>query len=263
MKSNEGAGSPVESPAESTEFRPCAIVPSYRHVARLRNVTDALVALGLPVFLVDDGNAPEAAAVIAALADPQRRVTVIRRDANGGKGAAIKTGFAAAHAAGFTHALQVDADGQHDLADAPAFLEKARAAPGAVICGAPRYDESVPKARKFGRYITHVCVWIETLSLDITDSMCGFRLYPLASTMRVVTRETIGDRMDFDTEIAVHLHWAGAPFVTQETGVVYPEGNVSNFDMLADNVRISWMHIRMLVQMPVRAPMRMLRGEAR
>ncbi|MDZ4777444.1 MAG: glycosyltransferase family 2 protein [Alphaproteobacteria bacterium] len=262
MKSSAGAGSLSEA-AGTSAFRACAIVPSYRHVARLGDVVAALTALDLPVLIIDDGNAEQARATIAALADHARQVTVIRRDENGGKGAAIKTGFAAAIAAGFTHALQVDADGQHDLADAPAFLEKARATPNAVICGAPRYDASVPKARKFGRYITHVCVWIETLSLDITDSMCGFRLYPLAATTRVVARETIGDRMDFDTEIAVHLHWAGVPFVTQETGVVYPEGNVSNFDMLADNVRISWMHIRMLVQMPVRAPLRMLRGPAR
>lgn len=244
--------------AAGAAFRACAIIPTYRHVTRLPAICDALRALDLPVFVIDDGNEAVIAETIAALHNPPQ-ATVVRRAENGGKGAALKTGFHAAIAAGFTHALQVDADGQHDLADAPAFLEKARARPEAVICGVPIYDASVPKARKFGRYVTHVCVWAETLSLEIVDSMCGFRMYPLAKVADVLAHETIGDRMDFDTEIAVHLHWRGAPFVTQPTRVVYPEGNVSNFDLWKDNVRISWMHTRLLLQMPVRAPLRMLR----
>lgn len=244
--------------AAGAAFRACAIIPTYRHVTRLPAICDALRALGLPVFVIDDGNEAAVAGAISALHGPPH-ATVVRRPENGGKGAALKTGFHAALAAGFTHALQVDADGQHDLADAPAFLEKAHARPEAVICGAPIYDASVPKARKFGRYVTHVCVWAETLSLEIVDSMCGFRMYPLATVAEVLAHETIGDRMDFDTEIAVHLHWRGAPFVTQPTRVVYPEGNVSNFDLWKDNVRISWMHTRLLLQMPVRAPLRMLR----
>jgi len=259
MKTIAKAGEPAGS-QELNVFRPCAIVPSYRHVARLGGVVGALVELGLPVFVVDDGNEAEARSAIAALADVERSVAVIRRDVNGGKGAAIKTGFRAAIAAGYTHALQVDADGQHDLADAPKFLAHAEAHPASVICGVPIYDASVPRARKLGRYVTHVCVWIETLSFDITDSMCGFRLYPLAAVEPLLSQEHVGDRMDFDTEIAVHLHWRGAPFVTQETRVVYPDGNVSNFRMLMDNLRISWMHIRLLVQMPVRVPMRLMRG---
>ena len=242
---------------EAERFRPCAIVPTYRHTARLPAIVGALTQNALPVFLVDDGNEEAARAAIGALHHPPG-VTVVRREENGGKGAALKSGFRAAIAAGFTHALQVDADGQHDLADLPAFLEKGAAHPGAVICGAPIYDASVPKSRKIGRYVTHVCVWAETLSFEIVDSMCGFRLYPLVAVEKVLDHETIGDRMDFDTEIAVHLHWRGAPFVTQPTRVVYPEGNVSNFDLWKDNVRISWMHTRLLLQMPVRAPLRML-----
>lgn len=243
-----------------TDLRACAIVPTYRHAARLPAIAAALTANGLAVFIVDDGNPSPVAAQIAALHDPHAGVRVIRRAENGGKGAALKTGFRAAIDAGFTHALQVDADGQHDLADTPAFLAKACAHPDAVICGTPIYDASVPKSRKIGRYVTHVCVWAETLSLDIADSMCGFRLYPLDAVAKVLANETIGDRMDFDTEIAVRLHWRGVRYVNQPTKVVYPEGNVSNFDLLKDNVRISWMHARLLLQMPVRAPLRMLRS---
>src|SRR6185295_10895949 len=81
--------------------------------------------------------------------------------------------------------LQIDADGQHDAPDIPKFLARARAKPGAVICGVPVYDESVPMGRLVGRYATHVWVWINSLSLEIRDSMCGFRVYPLAPVVRL------------------------------------------------------------------------------
>jgi glycosyltransferase involved in cell wall biosynthesis len=248
---------PVSPP---TVFKPCAIVPAYRHVERLGEIATRLRAAGLPVFIVDDGNDAPLRDRIAALHDPERGLRVVHRAANGGKGAAMKSGFAAAIGEGFSHALQVDADGQHDLDDAPVFIARARDNPAAVICGAAIYDSSVPKGRQYGRWITHFWVWIETFSFDIADSMCGFRLYPLAAASRVVTREHVGDRMDFDTEILVHLHWRGNRVINQATRVIYPDGNVSNFHMLRDNVRISLMHTRLALQGPFRVAARLLRN---
>ncbi len=95
----------------------------------------------------------------------------------------VITGFRGAAKLGFTHAIQVDADGQHTLSDARRFVEAAREAPDAVICGRPVFDASIPKARYYGRYLTHGMVWLQTLSFDIIDSMCGFRLYPLETTL--------------------------------------------------------------------------------
>ena len=74
------------------------------------------------------------------------------------KGAAVMRGMREALAAGFTHALQIDADGQHDTADVPRFLELSAVHPQAVVCGQPIYDASVPKGRLYGRYITHFWV---------------------------------------------------------------------------------------------------------
>lgn len=248
-----------QEPAERGEWRAGVVIPTYRHVTRLPAIVAHLSAQGWPVLIVDDGNGPEAAAAIAALHAPDRNVTVERRDQNGGKGAAMKTGFEAAARLGWTHVLQVDADGQHDIDAAPRLMDLSRQHPRAVICGVPRYDASVPKARKIGRYITHVWVWIETMSGEISDSMCGFRCYPLSDTLAVLRREVVGDRMDFDTEILVHLHWRGLRIVETPVGVTYPEGNVSNFDIWRDNVRISLMHTRLAIQAPVRAPIRMVR----
>ncbi|WP_420478926.1 glycosyltransferase family 2 protein [Brevundimonas sp. FT23028] len=233
-------------------MRLCAVVPSYRHVSQLPRLSRRLVELCDLVLIVDDGNAEPARSALAALHDPAGRVEVLRLDANAGKGVAVLTGFREAIARGFTHALQIDADGQHDVEDVPRFIAAALARPDALICGQAVYDESVPKARKIGRWITHVWVWIETASLDIADSMCGFRLYPLTPVARVIARTRIGSRMDFDTEMAVHMHWRGVPAVNLPTKVIYPPDNVSNFEMLADNVRISKMHTRLALQAPFR-----------
>ncbi|MEP7209296.1 MAG: glycosyltransferase family 2 protein [Alphaproteobacteria bacterium] len=236
-----------------------AIIPTYRHVERLPAIVKQLSELGLPVLIIDDGNTPETAARISALADPAGGVAVERLARNGGKGAAVKSGLRGAAARGWSHALQVDADGQHDLDAAPGLVALARQSPLAVICGVPVYDTSVPAARKFGRYLTHAMVWVEIASREISDSMCGFRIYPVAETVRVIDCELIGDRMDFDTEILVQLNWRGLRTIESPIGVTYPENNVSNFRMLRDNVRMTLLHIRLIAQMPVRVPIRMWR----
>jgi glycosyltransferase involved in cell wall biosynthesis len=233
-------------------FRPCAIIPTRNHYERLAGVVAGLRGMDLPIFIVDDGSAPAARDVIAAFDDPAEHVAVMRRPVNGGKGAAMMTGFRRAIAEGFTHALQIDADGQHDPDQAADFLATSRARPEAVVSGGAVYDDSVPKTRKYGRYITHVCVWVETMSRDISDSMCGYRLYPLAAVAPLLSRGIVGARMEFDTEIIVHLHWAGVPVIMRPVKVVYPEGNASNFRMFRDNVRISLMHTRLLCQAPLR-----------
>lgn len=234
---------------------PCALVPSHDHWRALPAVVAALRGHGLAVIIIDDGSSPQAAAAIAALHDPEGGVQVHRRPHNGGKGAAVIDGFRLAAAQGFTHAVQVDADGQHDPAALPALLDAARAHPGAVVSGQPQYDASAPLGRRIGRWITHVWVFVETLSLRITDSMCGFRVYPLAPCLDLLEHERIGLRMDFDTEIMVRLFWRGVPPVMVPVRVVYPPDNTSNFRMFADNVRITAMHTRLVLGMLWRLPL--------
>lgn len=230
-------------------FRACAIIPSRNHYLALPEVAEGVAALGLAIFIIDDGSDSPAAQAIAALHDPQRGIHVHRLPENRGKGVAVMEGFRIAHAAGFTHALQVDADGQHDLSALPAMLEQASAHPQALISGAPIYDESIPKARKIGRWATHLWVFVETLSLRITDSMCGLRVYPLAACLDLMAAERIGERMDFDTDIMVRLFWRGVAPIMVPVRVTYPAGNISNFDVLRDNLRITGMHTRLVLTM--------------
>ncbi len=236
-------------------FRACAVVPSHNHWRAVGAVVAGLRAQGLAVFVVDDGSVEPACSVLAALHDPAGGVTVHRLAVNRGKGAAVLAGVALARAAGFTHAAQVDADGQHDPGAVPDLLALARRHPDALVTGVPVYDATIPRGRAIGRWVTHVWVWVETLSLRIRDSMCGFRVYPLAAVERLVASgERIGRRMDFDTEIMVRLFWRGTPVAELPVRVTYPPDNLSNFDLLRDNLRISAMHTRLVLAMPWRLP---------
>lgn len=243
-------------------MRICAIVPSHNHTRAVAGIVSALRAAGLPVFIVDDGSAAGAKAELAALDNPADGIRVVRLEPNQGKGGAVLHGFQLAMAAGFTHALQIDADGQHDIASLPSLLALARSRPEALVTGVPVYDRTMPIGRAIGRYITHAWVWIETLSLQIRDSMCGLRVYPLAPVAELCAAgERIGRRMDFDTEIMVRLFWRGVPVIEHPVAVTYPLGNTSNFDLWRDNLRISAMHARLFLGMVVRLP-RILRHRA-
>ncbi len=234
---------------------PLVVIPVYDHEHAIGAVVQGVRASGLPCLLVDDGSHLACAQVLQALAQAHPdQVTLLRFELNQGKGGAMLAGFAEAARRGHTHVLQIDADGQHDPADIPRFVALALQHPQAVICGIPVYDDSVPKARLYGRYATHIWVWINTLSLQIRDSMCGFRLYPLDTVTRLVGEETIGRRMDFDSEILVRLFWRGVRVISLPTRVTYPSDGVSHFDVWRDNVRISRMHTRLFFGMLRRAP---------
>jgi predicted LPLAT superfamily acyltransferase len=240
--------------------RAAIVIPIFNHKDEIGSTLERLVPHGLPIFVVDDGSDEATQTVLAGLAARwSPTMSLLRLAVNGGKGAAVMAGLKAARAAGFTHALQIDADGQHDAADVPRFLEAARAAPDAVVLGRPVYDETVPRARLYGRYLTHVWVWIETLSFAIPDSMCGFRLYPLDAACALIESVALPTRMDFDIEILVRLSWRALRFVTIPTRVTYAPGGLSHFDVVRDNLRISKSHTRLVVGMLVRSPLLLAR----
>ena len=238
----------------ATAFRPVAVIPVYNHGEAVGAVVANVRSHGLRCILVDDGSSADCAAVLDALAQAPD-VTLVRLALNQGKGGAMMAGLRAAAAAGHSHALQIDADGQHDARDIPRFLASADAQPDAVICGTPVYDESVPKARLIGRYATHIWVWINSLSLEIRDSMCGFRVYPLAPVVRLIDEARLGRRMDFDPEVLVRLHWRGMKIVSLPTRVTYPQDGLSHFRLGLDNWLITKMHARLAVGMLLRSPM--------
>lgn len=244
-----------ESVARPPVFRPLVVIPVFDHEHAIATMVAGVLNTGNACLLVDDGSGQACARELdrlAALHAPQ--VQLLRLPVNQGKGGAVLAGFRDASRHGYTHVLQIDADGQHDPADIPRFLAQAQAHPDDVICGVPVYDESVPKGRLYGRYLTHVWVWINTVSFAIRDSMCGFRVYPLPPVLKLMDEEPIGRRMDFDVEVLVRLFWRGIPVRNLPTRVTYPLDGVSHFDVWRDNVRISRMHARLFFGMLRRLP---------
>ena len=229
-------------------------MPVYRHEKTSRHVVESLVNLNVPVILIDDGNAPEGREILVQIAKDFADVELVTHKCNRGKGAAMRSGMEAAVAAGFTHALQVDADGQHDMEAVPFFINEVREHPDDLICGYPEYDESVPKAREQGRKITNFWVAIETLSLKIPDAMCGFRFYPLSLSWPVM-KCLRNNRMGVDIESIVRLAWAGLQMRFFPIKVRYPEDGVSNFRMFHDNVVISMTHTMLCFGMLIRLPL--------
>lgn len=231
------------------------IVPFYNHEHAIRQTIAALKPYGFECWLVDDGSDARCGPVLEALASEERSwLRLIRCPVNRGKGIAVLTGFTAASAAGCTHALQIDADGQHDFASIPRITALAQAHPDAIVTGVPVFDASAPAARRIGRKLTTFWVRVNTLSSAIEDAMCGFRVYPLEPIMRLTRRGSVGSRMEFDPEILVRAVWEGVPVISMATSVTYPSDGVSHFKMWRDNVRISWMHTRLFFGMLWRAP---------
>jgi predicted LPLAT superfamily acyltransferase/GT2 family glycosyltransferase len=236
-------------------FQPALLIPCYNHGDQIDATVSRLAHHRLPCLIVDDGSDATTAAVLDRLAAEHDWLTLVRLPENRGKGAAMAAGVDAAAEAGWTHVLQIDADGQHDTDDIPRLLDKARDQPDALVSGQPIYDDDIPRVRFYGRYLTHALVWLQTLSFAIRDSMCGFRVYPVVASRDLFHAHRIGRRMDFDTDIMVRLYWRGTPVVFVPTRVRYPRDGVSHFDMLGDNLRIAWMHARLICGMVPRAPL--------
>jgi hypothetical protein len=98
-------------------------------------------------------------------------------------------------------------------------------------------------------------VWLNTLSFAIPDSMCGFRVYPLAPVLELLDSTRLGSRMDFDVEVLVRLHWRGQPMRWLDTRVSYPMDGVSHFRIVWDNVLMVRLQLMLFGGMLLRLPL--------
>jgi glycosyltransferase involved in cell wall biosynthesis len=228
------------------------LIPSYNPGSRLLATVREALACWRPVWVVVDGSTDGSHAAVEALERSEPGLRVIHRPRNGGKGAAVLTGAGAALAAGFTHALVMDADGQHPAERIADFMAASSSASAAVILGRPVFGPEAPMVRLQGRKLSVALVRLEILGPGIDDPLFGFRVYPLAALVRVL-RETGGGRhYDFDAEAAVRLVWAGTPTVNLPARCRYlspAEGGVSHFRYLRDNVRMVWLHTRLITNL--------------
>ena len=229
-------------------------MPSYNTGPVLaRTVRDA-VAAWPDVFVVLDGSTDGAEQCVT----PAPGLRLLRLAQNRGKGAAILHGLRTASAEGFTHAITMDADGQHPATMIPAFAAASRARPEAMILGVPQFGRDAPALRVGGRRISNGWVALETLWAGIGDSLFGFRVYPIAPLLRIMERQRWMRRYDFDAEAAVRLCWAGVPAVNLPAPVRYltpEEGGVTHFRYGRDNLLLTWMHTRLMLGFLMRLPL--------
>jgi glycosyltransferase involved in cell wall biosynthesis len=234
------------------------LIPSYNPGARLLPTVRAALQQWAPVWVVVDGSTDGSAEQLQALAadHPDLQVWVLPR--NHGKGAAVLYALRKARALGFTHALTMDSDGQHPAERIAAFMRASLDAPGAMVLGTPVFDASAPSLRVKGRKISNWWANLETLWAGISDSLFGFRVYPIAPLIAVMRHQPWMRRFDFDVEAVVRLSWRGVPVVNLAAPVRYfaPEdGGVSHFKYWRDNVLLTWMHIRLVFGFLLRLPL--------
>ena len=234
------------------------LIPSYNAGATVYETVRAARAQWEPVWVVVDGSDDGTAAGLTTLAasDPGLRVIVLPQ--NRGKGAAVLHGLLAAAQAGFTHALTMDSDGHHPADLIPAFMQASLQRPNAMVLGRPVFGAEAPLLRVRGRRVSNWWTNLETLGAGIDDSLYGFRVYPIADLIAVMRRQPWMRRFDFDTEAVVRLAWRGVVPVNLAAPVKYlsaQEGGVSHFRYGRDNVLLTWMHTRLMLEFVLRLPM--------
>ena len=228
------------------------IIPSYNTGGKLAETVKQALACWQPVWVVMDGSTDGSAADLTKLGGPENGLRVFSLARNAGKGAAVLHAMLAADAAGFTHALVLDADGQHSAAHISGFMEASQKTPTAMILGVPQFTTDAPAARRHGRRVGNWWTNLETLWGGIEDSLFGFRVYPIRKSVEILKSTQGARRFDFDTELAVRLFWAGVPPVNLPAPVQYfnsMDGGISHFHYFRDNGLLIWRHTLLVLQM--------------
>lgn len=219
------------------------IIPTYNHGEKIARVIEKALKLELPLFVVDDGSTDSTYSGIIDTGG----LRVIRHRENRGKGAAILTGFS--EAAGVADwAITLDADGQHDPRDA---LNMIRAIPDdsrPIVVGAREgmAGKNTPWTSRFGRGFSNFWVFLSGGPV-MTDSQCGFRIYPLPEAMELgVTAK----RFQFEVEILVKARWKRVPVIETPVSVRYEPGRerISHFRPFMDFVRNTTTFARLIIQ---------------
>jgi len=216
------------------EPRIAVVMATYNNAGTLAKVL-AGVRAHAPgtMIVVDDGSTDNSAAILKA----ERDIDVVHVMPNRGKGHALRKGFERARALGFTHAITIDTDGQHDPSDIPAVTQAIMAQPDAMVMGVRNMDQaSVPGRSSFGNRFSNFWFKVET-GITLNDTQTGFRGWPLKP---LEGKRWLTDRFGFEVEAIVKMAWSGTPFAQVPVRVRYdfPE-RVSHFKPFLDFSRIS------------------------
>ncbi|HEY8666074.1 MAG TPA: glycosyltransferase family 2 protein [Tepidisphaeraceae bacterium] len=239
---------------EEPVFSPVVILPTYNNGRTVIGVLDRAAALELPLIVVNDGCTDETAEALAAWKlrrrPPTADVTILTHSANRGKAAALHTGFAAAEAAGHTHAVTIDTDGQLDPEQIPELLEAARLQPRALVLGMrDATSADYPARSRLGRTLSNGAIRLEC-GRRIADSQCGLRVYPLELLRAVEQGGCHAPYFAFEAEIITKAGWAGFPIAQVPVNCRYlpPGEQVSHFRPFRDSLRGLALHLKLLAR---------------
>lgn len=228
-------------------YQPVVVAPTFNNARTLERVLRGIDRSSLPVIVVDDGCNDGSAEILESWRKLGRQRAVVSHSRNRGKAAALRAGFEASRQMGFTHAITIDTDGQLDPAEIADLSRVAQEFPDSLVlgCRAPQ-AENYPAHSRLGRWASNVLLRWET-GVTVSDSQCGFRVYPLSHTHRL---RCFARRYGFETEILVRAAWAGISMREVPIHCVYsmPEGRVSHFRPWRDSLRCGTMHIRLLLR---------------
>ena len=234
------------------------LIPSYNPGPKVLATVESALAHWSPVWVVVDGSNDGSAEKLQDLAVRRHDLKIIVLPENRGKGSAVLEGITQAAAAGFTHALTMDSDGQHPAELIPAFMAASIARPETMVLGKPVFAADAPALRVNGRKVSNGWANLETLWMGIGDSLYGFRVYPISPLRRIMAAHRWMRRFDFDPEAVVRLCWAGVRPVNIDAPVRYfrpDEGGVSHFRYLRYNTLLTWMHTRLFLGFVIRLPL--------
>ena len=234
------------------------LIPSYNPGNLIISTVQEALAYWQPVWVVSDGSTDGSTKILQKMSETNPHLKVFVLPFNQGKGAAVMEGLRQAKKEGFTHALTMDADGQHPATLIPHFMQISTQNPGAMILGKPVFDDSAPQIRVQGRKISNFLANLDTLWMGIGDCLYGFRVYPVAPLRSIMQKHRFMRRFDFDIEAVVRLCWGNIRPINVDAPVKYlnaQEGGVSHFNYWRDNTLLTGMHIRLIAECILRLPL--------
>jgi glycosyltransferase involved in cell wall biosynthesis len=217
------------------------IIPVYNNEKTILQVTEQTKKYFNNIIVVDDGSDKQVKNILN-----DESIIILRHAYNKGKGEALITGLNKAYKLGFKQAITIDADGQHNIEDILPYLDNIIGKTNVIFIGSRNMDtDNVPLVSRFGRKNSNFWIFLETFK-KISDTQCGFRVYPTS----IIIKKYSTTKYDFETEILVRHIWDKGEISEFPISVKYfdQENHVSHFDKKNDNLRISFLHVKLMLQ---------------